>query len=135
MASSTASGFITSSFLGGLLRGRTLIFLPLVTFSLIKRLCTVGDTFAPTEIQYFTRSALISGFPKRALYEPSTSRNFPLFVEFFESVKTTRNDGSFFRPTLCSRTINIMSSNITDNEIKSNLRYASSIINRNTPRL
>jgi len=63
----------------------------------------VSVAWAPLEIQYFTRSASILFSSVTRLYVPSISWNLPLFVEFFESVKTTRKIGICFRATRCNR--------------------------------
>ena len=92
----------------GFFFGNTLIFLPSIILSCTRKLCIVSEAFAPCDIQYFIRSAIKTFSPAFGLYVPSNSKNFPLLVLFFESVKTTRKDGSFFLPILCNLIFNIL---------------------------
>ena len=100
-AEDSAAG-ATSSFLMTVFFGSAFNFFPEITPPLISILCTVRDGCAPLLIQYCTRSAFNIGASLCGLNVPSNSTYRPRFAGLRESVTITRNDGSFFRPILCS---------------------------------
>jgi hypothetical protein len=105
-ASSSAFSFSSSTI--GLFFGSAFTLFPSITPLVIKKLWTVSETCAPFTISSFTLSSLtFDSFLSRASYDPRIYKNLPLLGPFFESVKTIRNVGSFFFPTLCNLIINM----------------------------